>query len=50
MIETRVKTVTKSTTTQTTQISIDKDEYAGMERRNALRNNTDFEDVFIIKR
>jgi hypothetical protein len=27
-----------------------KDEYAGMERRNALRNNTDFEDVFIIKR
>jgi DNA modification methylase len=30
MFETRVKTVTKSTTTQTTQISIDKDEYAGL--------------------
>lgn len=30
MFESRVKTVTKSTTTQTTNISIDKDEYAGL--------------------
>lgn len=30
MFEARVKTVTKCTTTQTTEISIDKDEYAGL--------------------